>query len=491
MRRVAGHLPGASTTRRTPWSLAAAVLAGACSDTAADRKTADGSIDDVATNPSGDSARPGDGTVDASGDATWLDSSSGDATWLDSSGGDATRLDSGSADARATEAGREAAAPNPRCNGSMHSTNAAQATLPPTPSLTVPAGFTIQAIANIGLARQMAALPNGDLLVATQGTTLWLVPNAEAAGSPGTPVAFANMPDWPAQGITFEPSSCVIYVGTQSAIYAIAYSDALQSAAPGDAIAHVRTGGVSGHFTTSVTLAGGQLYASVGSSCNACIETDPTRATVQVMAPTGANMTTRATRIRNAIALTTNPATGTVWAGVAGQDTLPAGHPYEFFDAVTLHPGIADYGWPDCEENHQAYTAGADCTSTVAPLVELPAYSTLIGAAFYPLSPSGSYAFPAAYRGGVFIAAHGSWHQSGTTYVAPPRVAFVPMNGDAPRTAVDWNDPTAQWTDFVSGFQLADGATRVARPTGVAVGAAGSLFVSDDQNGFVYRIRPM
>jgi glucose/arabinose dehydrogenase len=64
-------------------------------------------------------------------------------------------------------------------------------------------------------------------------------------------------------------------------------------------------------------------------------------------------------------------------------------------------------------------------------------------------------------------------------------------DGDAPATAVNWTDPTKQWSDFVSGFQLADGTTRVARPTGVAVGSAGSLFVADDQNGLVYRIRPM
>jgi len=59
------------------------------------------------------------------------------------------------------------------------------------------------------------------------------------------------------------------------------------------------------------------------------------------------------------------------------------GHPYEFFDGVTTHAGVADYGWPECEEDHNPFNSGADCSSTVAPLVEFPAYSTLIGAAFY------------------------------------------------------------------------------------------------------------
>jgi glucose/arabinose dehydrogenase len=83
---------------------------------------------------------------------------------------------------------------------------------------------------------------------------------------------------------------------------------------------------------------------------------------------------------------------------------------------------------------------------------------------------------------------HGSWHASGGVPVAAPRVAFVPFSGAAPARAVNWSDPTAQWSDFFNGFQ--NGATRYGRPTGVAVGAQGSLFIADDAAGAVYRIRP-
>jgi hypothetical protein len=48
-----------------------------------------------------------------------------------------------------------------------------------------------------------------------------------------------------------------------------------------------------------------------------------------------------------------------------------------FLDNVTAHPGIADYGWPDCEENHHPYAPGANRAHTVAPLIELPAYATI------------------------------------------------------------------------------------------------------------------
>jgi glucose/arabinose dehydrogenase len=482
--------------RKTSWIVAAIAVASGCGGDSSSGR----SVPDASSDASGDSAAPGNetgGPADGSGDASRLADASGDATQIDSSGSDATSSDARAGDGASPADGGSAsdsggdAASNPHCSGAVLSTNAPQTSLPSTPALTVPPGFTIQAIAAVSQARELAALPNGDLLVATSGSAVYLVPNAEASAAPGAPVKFATMPESPAHGITFAPSSCTIYVATGTGIYAIPYSDAQQTATPGPAIAHVRTGGTGGHATTSVAFAGGMLYASVGSSCDSCVETDPTRASVQVMAPSGANMTVRAKRIRNAIALTTNPATGTIWAGVAGQDSLPTGHPFEFFDGVTLHAGVADYGWPDCEENNHTYTSGANCASTVAPLVELPAYSTIIGATFYPVSPSGAHAFSATYRGGAFLAAHGSWHQNGSQYIAPPRVVYVPMNGDAPATAVDWTDPTKQWSDFVSGFQSANGTTRIGRPTGVAVGATGSLFVADDQNGTVYRIRPM
>jgi glucose/arabinose dehydrogenase len=428
-----------------------------------------------------------------------VDAPSTDAASTDAPSTDAASTDAAGTDAASSDGGTmspEAMVLPAMCNGTKLSTNPAGPALPaPNPAITVPAGFTIDTIAAIGAARELAALPNGDLLVATSFTNMFLVPNAEAPGMPGTPIIFTTIGDPPVSGVVFAGALCKIFYGAQHGVYAIAYQDALQGAMAGQPIAKVRQGtptpGSDGddHATTSVAFAGGKLYVSVGSGCNACVEVDPTRATIQEMDPTGANMTTRATRIRNAIGLTVNPVTGTLWAGGAGQDSLPWGHPYEYFDAVTLHPGIADYGWPDCEENHHAYNAGADCSSTVQPLVELPAYDTIIGAAFYPTATTGMYAFPTAYRGGLFITAHGSWHNQSNQYVHP-RVVFVPMNGDAPVTPADWSDPTVQWgnADFVGGF--GNGPNYVGRPSGIAVGSQGSLFVADDANSVVYRIRP-
>ncbi len=376
------------------------------------------------------------------------------------------------------------------CSGKT-TTAASPGPAPATPSgLSVAGGLHMQRIAHVDGARELTALPNGDLLVGTGSSNVYLIPNAESAGAAGNPVTYAAMPDGDAAGVTFDGSSCTVFVGTTNGVYKIPYNDGDTSARSITKIASVRTSSSGGHSTTTVAVSNGTLYASVGSSCNACTETDPTRASIQQMHLDGSAMSARAIHIRNAIALTVDPQSGHVWAGDAGQDALPEGHPYEFFDDVSSHSGVADYGWPQCEENHQSYGRGGSCANTVAPLVELPAYSTLIGAVFYPQSVSGAYALPASYRGGAFVSAHGSWHQFNGRYYAVPQVVFVPMNGDTPKTAVDWSDPTKQWSPFVTGYQLSDGTTRIGRPSGLAVGTQGSLFIADDDTGAIYRVRP-
>ena len=376
------------------------------------------------------------------------------------------------------------------CSGKS-ATGAAPGPAPVTPSgLNVAGALHMQRVAQVDGARELAALPNGDLLVGTTSSNVYLVPNAESSGSAGAPVAYAAVPDGLAAGVTFDRSSCTVFVGTTNGVYTIPYNDGDTSARSITKIASVRTSSSGGHETTSVAVSNGTLYASVGSSCNACTETDPTRATIQQMHLDGSAMSASAIHIRNAIALTVDPQDGHVWAGDAGQDSLPQGHPYEFFDDVSSHAALADYGWPQCEENHQSYASGASCVNTIEPLVELPAYSTIIGAVFYPQSVSGAYALPASYRGGAFLSAHGSWHQVNGRYFAAPQVDFVAMNGDTPTTPVDWSDPSKQWTPFVTGYQLSDGTTRIGRPTGLAVGSQGSLFIADDQTGTIYRVRP-
>lgn len=369
-------------------------------------------------------------------------------------------------------------------------------------ALHVPAGFSIEKIADVEGARELVSLPNGDLLVGTQGREVYIVPDAE--GAAGAPQVFAAFDDEDAAGVAFAPERGEIFVGTRYHVWVIPYRGE-RTATTIRRLADLRTGpvapGTDGdvHWTTSVAYANGLLYAAAGSSCNAtmddgkrpCTEVDPTRAAISVMKPDGSGFTQRAKRIRNAIALAVNPETHSLWIGGAGQDDLPFGHPYEILDNLSARAGDADYGWPECEENHHVYVAGASCAGVVVPLVVLPAYATIIGAAFYPTRQTGVDVFPPAYHGGLFVATHGSWHTNRDGCNAqPPRVVFVPMHDDHPAKPVDWQDPTRQWSNFLSGFQTGC-SSRVGRPTGLAVGSKGSVFVGDDAAGAIYRIRPL
>ena len=346
----------------------------------------------------------------------------------------------------------------------------------------VAAGFRIETIAHIRNARELAAAPNGDLIVGSSSSDVYLLRDAE--GTPQAPEVLVNVGDAPAAGVALGPGA--LYVGSQFAVWRIAYEPGAHGAATAVKIASVRPGGASGHHTTSVAVAGDRLYYSVGSSCNACTETDPTRASVFEAGLDGSGAHAVARHIRNAIALAVQPATNAVWAGVAGQDELEHGHPYEIFDPITAHPQPADYGWPTCYEDRRPVHPGDDCSQTIVARVVFGAYATPIGAVFYPLHASGKYAFPSEYAGGAFVALHGSWH---VPHVAP-RVAFVAFRAGEPAKAVDWDDPGLQSRDFLGGFQEEDGS-RIGRPTGVAVGPQGSLFVADDQAGVIYRIRPV
>lgn len=337
--------------------------------------------------------------------------------------------------------------------------------------LTIPPTYTITQIATVHGARELALSPNGDLYVGTRGQDVYIIRHADSA-HPQSASVYVTIDDAPDSGVAF--GNGTLYVGTEHAVYRVQNGKPVK-------LASVRTGdpppGSDGdvHHTTSVAVDGTTVYASVGSSCNACVETDPTRATVGKIEK--GRYVPIATHIRNAIALAIDPATHHLWVSNAGQDLLPVGHPYEFFDDVSAHQDPVDYGWPFCYEDHKQKAGTHDnCAKVATPEVVFPAYETPIGAVFA--------------HGGAFVALHGSWHgpSQGLPGYLPPRVVFVPMKNGKPVHAVNWNDPSTQWSQFVGGYQEGGTIARNGRPTGITAARNGDLFLADDQTGAVYRI---
>lgn len=354
-------------------------------------------------------------------------------------------------------------------------------------AITVPPAFTLTRIATVPGARELAISPGGDLYVGTTGQNVYVVRRAEN-GKPGSARIYVHFDDAPAAGVAYGNGS--LYVGTQHAIWRVTNGRPIK-------LTSVRTGnpppGSDGdvHTTTSVAVDRNTVYASVGSSCNACVETDPSRATIGKIE--NGRYVPIARRIRNAIALAIDPATHALWASNAGQDELPAGHPYEFFDNVTAHRAPLDYGWPFCYDDHR-HKPGThqNCAKVARPQVVLPAYETPIGAVFYPRNADLRYAFPPQYAGGAFLTLHGSWHgpAQGLSGYRPPRVVFIPMRDGRAARRVDWSDPSKQWMQFAGGYQDGGTAQRIGRPSGITVGPQGDLFIADDQTGAIYRVRP-
>jgi glucose/arabinose dehydrogenase len=149
-----------------------------------------------------------------------------------------------------------------------------------------------------------------------------------------------------------------------------------------------------------------------------------------------------------------------------------------------------DFGWPYCYyavDSKQLVTApeyGGDgkktdrCTDKKAPIASYPGHWAPMSSVFY----TGSM-FPAQYRNGVFIAFHGSWNRLPEPQ-AGYRVIFQPMSGAAA------NGEYATFADgFVAGIdpKALPGAA-VHRPTGLAVGPDGALYITDDTGGRIYRV---
>jgi glucose/arabinose dehydrogenase len=223
-----------------------------------------------------------------------------------------------------------------------------------------------------------------------------------------------------------------------------------------------------GHSTRTVHFGpDGMMYLAVGSSCNICVEDDPIRATVSRMTPQGGNPEILATGLRNPVDLAFQPGTDLLWATVNERDNQGNEIPP---DLVTIVQEGANYGWPYClPPDATPQEAGADCSNITPPTVGIQPHSAPLGMTF--LNGEG---VEADLSGDLIVAQHGSWNREPP---AAPKLLHIDFADGQPVAAMD----------FVTGWQDAAGE-RWGRPAGVTLAPDGSLIVSDDLSGYIYRV---
>lgn len=328
-------------------------------------------------------------------------------------------------------------------------------------------GFKINVFADLGGVRSLALGPGGAVYAALQrpGRVIRLAhtDGDSVAGAISDAATGLSGPF----GIAFRGDT--MYVGEQTRVTRFA-----PGSATGQVVVSNLPGG-EGHSTRTVVFgADGYMYVAVGSSCNICNESDPRRAAVTRFNPDGSGEHRFATGLRNSVGLAFNPSTGELWATNNDRDDIGGSNRAMTDDLPPEHLNIIKdgkyYGWPQCYlpgKQNPEY-ANADCSTVEPPAITFQAHSAPLGITFY----TGS-AFP-GYKGDAFLTYHGSWNRS------------VPTGAKVVHVKVQNGKPVSI-EDFVTGWQLPDGS-RWGRPVAVLSLPDGSLLISDDQGGKIWRV---
>lgn len=387
--------------------------------------------------------------------------------------------------------------------------------------LTLPDGFCALVVSEeVGAARHIEVASNGDIFVALRNST-----GPDRSRVQGGVVVLRDQDGdgradeehrWGENGgneILLDGGFA--YFATDDAVlrYPLPEGSAVPSGPPDTLVSQLPAD--QNHRAKSLALGqGNSLFVNIGSPSNACQEEprtagspglDPcpqldTRAGIwrfdaNRVGQTQIDGVRYATGLRNTVALQVHPS-GELYGVIHGRDQLSALWSEYFTDAdnaekpaeefVLIREGD-DFGWPYCyfdPESDQKVLApeyGGDgealgrCTEATPPLVDFPAHWAPNDLVFY----TGDQ-FPQEYRGGAFVAFHGSWNRA----PEPQRgynVSFVPFQGAR---------ADGSWSVFADDFAGADVSPGGAehRPVGLAEGPDGSLYISDSRKGTIWRV---
>lgn len=395
------------------------------------------------------------------------------------------------------------------CGQNSRATTARAACESDNGGLIVPTGFCAVTVgSNLGEVRQLVVAPNGDLYAALSGKAgdgvggVLAFRDTSGDGHPDQRASFG-----PAGGNDVKLHGGYLYFALPDRIVRWKLTPGkLEPDTPMETIASgLPVGG--DHAAKSVAFLGDTMIVNFGSATNSCQKTnrlpaspgnDPCtelekRAGLWAFSASRTGQTVAdghryATGLRNSTALAVDSATHLLYAGTHGMDQLRqswgfsnevnANNPAELFSQVKAGE---NYGWPYCyfsNQYHKMVTApeyGGDgsrddrCAGVARPVIAFPGHWAPMAIAFYRATQFGP-----EYHDGAFMAWHGSWNRAPLPQEGY-RVVFIPFKA---------GKPVGTYQTFVTGK---DGPTAI-RATGVAVAPDGSLYISADQNGKIWKV---
>ncbi len=212
-----------------------------------------------------------------------------------------------------------------------------------------------------------------------------------------------------------------------------------------------------------------KLYVNVGAPCNICMPPE-TNAQIRRINLDGSGAEVVARGVRNSVGFDWHPVTKELYFTDNGRDWLSEDLPHDELNRVTKTG--QHFGYPFCHQGNLAdseYGWGRSCSEFVAPVALLGPHTAALGMRFY----TGSM-FPAEYRNAIFVARHGSWNKT------------KKIGGDIIVAKLNKDGTVKSWEPFITGF-LQDNSY-IGRPVDLAVMKDGSLLISDDYAGAVYRV---
>ena len=355
--------------------------------------------------------------------------------------------------------------------------------------LHVPPGFQIELYAGgFKNPRFLLTAPNGDIFVTESGPgRIRVLHDTNGDGKPDMNQVFADTGLNKPFGIAFYPpgpNPKYLYAANTDGVVRFPYHNGdLKATGPVEPLGVALSGGGllrgGGHWTRDIVFSpdGQRMFVSVGSKSNVDESNNPEeneRARIFEFKPDGTDRKVYASGIRNAVGIAMRPGTEDLWMSTNERDGLGDDLVPDYISRVA--PG-GFYGWPwFYMGNHpdpRKKNMHPELAATVLkPDVPVQSHSATLNLCFYT-----GKQFPAAYRGDIFAAFHGSWNRNKRTGYKIVRVPFDHETGQA----------RGDYEDFVTGF-VADDGDVWGRPVGITVAADGGLLFSEDTGNTIWKV---